>query len=100
VDISLLSICKSELSNVDCHHDVARNSHDSAAARRTTAMLAPYLSGQFCRQSDFGHPAGAVGDDDRFGLPLFRTLSKIWLVARIAAAAICGQQPSFASSLA
>jgi hypothetical protein len=89
VDISLLSICKSELSNVDCHHDVARNSHDSATARRTTAMLAPYLSGQFCRQSDFGHPAGAVGDDDRFELPLFRTPSKIWLVARIATA-VCG----------
>jgi hypothetical protein len=38
-------------------------------------MLAPYLSAQFYRQSDFGHPAGAVvGDmivsDFRcFGLP-------------------------------
>jgi hypothetical protein len=38
-------------------------------------MLAPYLSVQFYRQSDFGHPAGAVvGDmivsDFRcFGLP-------------------------------
>jgi hypothetical protein len=63
-------------------------------------MLAPYFSGLLYRQSDFGHPAGAVGDYDRFGLPLFRTLSKIWLVVRIAASAVCGQLPSFASSLA
>jgi hypothetical protein len=70
------------------------------AAQRVTAMLAPYLSGLLCRQSDFGHSAGAVGDYDRFGLPLFRTLSKIWLVARIAATAVCGQLLSFASSLA
>jgi hypothetical protein len=26
-------------------------------------MLAPYLSAQFYRQSDFGHPAGAVVGD-------------------------------------
>jgi hypothetical protein len=63
-------------------------------------MLAPYFSGLLYRQSDFGHPAGAVGDYDRFGLPLFRTLSKIWLVARIAATAVCGQLLSFVSSLA
>jgi hypothetical protein len=38
------------------------------------------------------NPAGAVvGDYDRFGALLFRTLSKIWLVARIAAAAIAVQ---------
>jgi hypothetical protein len=29
---------------------------------RIAAMVAPYFSGLLYRQSDFGHPAGAVGD--------------------------------------
>jgi hypothetical protein len=100
VDISLMSICKRKHLAQDRRHDVVRGLHDSVAARRFIAMLAPYLSGLICKQSDFGHSAGAVGDYDRFGLPLFRTLSKIWLVARITAAAACGQWLLFASSLA
>jgi len=72
----------------DHRHDVWCVGCLSAAGGRIAAMLAPYLSGQLSRQSDFGHPAGAVvGDNDRFWLPLFRTSSKIWLVARIAASA-------------
>jgi hypothetical protein len=39
----------------------------AATGWRIAAMLAPYLFGQLYRQSDFGHPAGAVvGDNDRF----------------------------------
>jgi hypothetical protein len=48
-------------------------------------MLAPYLSGLFYLQSDFGHPAGAVGDYDRFGLPLLGLSPKsgLWRGSRL-----------------
>jgi len=41
-------------------------------------LVAPHLSGLLAMQSDFGHPAGVVVGDYRFGL-----FPKIWLVARV-----------------
>src|SRR6202040_395934 len=63
-------------------------------------MLAPYLSAQFYRQSDFGHPAGAVVGD--MIVSDFRCLDfpKIGLVAWIAASARRCGGCCFASSLA
>jgi hypothetical protein len=63
VDISLTRL-RNRVGRVQDHrHDVCCIGCSSAADRRLAAMLAPYLSAQFYRQSDFGHPAGAVVGD-------------------------------------